>query len=98
MNHYRLSGRARADLRRIWQFVADYSEPRADRLVDELIARFQPIADQPLLLGAEDEDFNSGCRTSSAGDYVIFYKVVPDGIEIMRVIHGGRDIGDIAPF
>jgi toxin ParE1/3/4 len=97
MNQYRLTSPARADLRRIWQYVAAFSEARADRLVDDLIARLQDIADQPLLLGAEDEDFDSGCRTSPVGDYVVFYRVVPGGIDIMRVIHGSRDIPGMAP-
>ncbi|HEX4589611.1 MAG TPA: type II toxin-antitoxin system RelE/ParE family toxin [Gemmataceae bacterium] len=82
----------------MWRFVADTSEPRADRLIDELIKKFQEIADQPLLLGSNDEMFGSGNRTSLAGDYIIFYVVAAGGIEIIRVIHGARDIEAMSPF
>jgi toxin ParE1/3/4 len=85
-------------LKRIWQYVSRYGDHRADTLVNDLVARFQEIADQPLLLGAVDEEFGSDYRSSPAGDYIVFYTVIIGGIEIMRVIHGSRDIGGAAPF
>jgi plasmid stabilization system protein ParE len=54
MKRYRLTGPARADLREIWNYVADYSERRADRLLEELSARFEDLAEQPLLMGSTD--------------------------------------------
>lgn len=30
-------------------------------------------------------------RSFSSGSYVIFYDVIPDGIEVVRVLHGARD-------
>jgi toxin ParE1/3/4 len=27
-----------------------------------------------------------------AGSYAIFYRAIPDGIEVVRVLHGRRDI------
>jgi plasmid stabilization system protein ParE len=42
--------------------------------------------------------FGSGNRTSLAGDYIIFYVVAAGGIEIIRVIHGARDIEAMSPF
>ena len=29
------------------------------------------------------------------GNYILFYREVPDGIDLVRVIHGARDIPDI---
>jgi len=31
-------------------------------------------------------------RSLPVGDYVIFYRPVPDGIQVIRVLHGARDI------
>ena len=33
-----------------------------------------------------------GCRSFSFGNYVLFFRVVDDGIEVARVIHGSRDL------
>lgn len=34
-------------------------------------------------------------RHFPVGNYILFYREVPDGIELVRVIHGARDIPDI---
>lgn len=34
-------------------------------------------------------------RSSPVGNYLIFYRPLPDGIEILRVLHGARDIAAI---
>ncbi len=37
-------------------------------------------------------------RVKNFKDYLIFYQVVDDRIEILRVLHGKRDLGEILPF
>jgi len=98
MNRYRLTGPARADLREIWDYIATASERRADRLLEEFYSRFQDLADQPLLMGSTDVVYGTQYRISQARDYVVFYNPVDDGVVISRVIHGARDIMDMAPF
>lgn len=34
----------------------------------------------------------SNLRSHPHGNYVIFYRPIGDGIEIVRVLHGARDI------
>jgi toxin ParE1/3/4 len=38
------------------------------------------------------EDIGAGIRCIVVGEYLIFYRPIADGIEIMRVLHGRRDI------
>lgn len=35
-----------------------------------------------------------GVRAWAVGDYVIFYRVDPDAVQILRILHGARDLGD----
>lgn len=34
-------------------------------------------------------------RSWAVGDYVIFYRVDPDAVQILRILHGARDLGDL---
>ena len=97
MKTYRLADPARLDLRRIWHDVAEHSERRADRPLKRFHAKFQLIADQPLLQGSEDQAYGTPHRVTQVGDYVVFYAAIPSGARIVRVIHGAQDIGGTIP-
>ena len=51
----------------------------------------QARADHPLAAEARP-DLAPGLRASPVGNYVIFYRPIHDGIEVVRVLHGARDI------
>ena len=91
MRRYRLTGPARADLRDVWKALAHRSEARADRFLDELVIRFQEIADQPRPRGSKDIMFDSNCRIHTICEFVIFYRPQDDGIEIIRIQEGPDD-------
>lgn len=98
MSSYQLTGPARADLREIWNYVATHSERQADRLLDEFLARFQDLAELPLLMGSTDVVYGTQYRISQVRDYVVFYVTTADSVTIVRVIHGARDIASMPPF
>ena len=68
---------------------------RADAFNDDVDARFHILAEQPLL-GRSREELAPGMRSFPLGRYVIFYEVLRDGIEIVRVLHGSRDLGALS--
>lgn len=37
-------------------------------------------------------------RIKNFKDYLIFYKVLEDRVEVLRVLHGMRDLEDLLPF
>jgi toxin ParE1/3/4 len=37
-------------------------------------------------------------RIKNFKDYLIFYKVQEEQVEVLRVLHGGRDLEDLLPF
>ncbi|UWU92501.1 type II toxin-antitoxin system RelE/ParE family toxin [Bradyrhizobium sp. CB1015] len=44
------------------------------------------------LAGRERRELKAGLRSFAVGNYVIFYAPLPDGVEIIRVMHGRQDI------
>jgi toxin ParE1/3/4 len=82
---------AEADILEVWAFIAEDSFIEADRWVDKLDEKFFLWATQPMMGRARDE-LLPGIRSFPFGRYVVFYQAIPDGIDIVRVLHGSRDI------
>ncbi len=94
MSRYRLSGQSRSDLDDIWLYIASDNITAADRIMDELLAKFQMLATQPGLGRIRDELAES-IRSFPVGNYVIFYRATQDGIDVVRVLSGFRDIPNV---
>jgi len=46
-------------------------------------------------LGPARPDIAPGVRYFTVGSYLILYREVSDGVEIVRVVHGARNLTDI---
>jgi toxin ParE1/3/4 len=84
------SARAEEDLIEIWSYVAAFSEPAADRLLDRFQRRWELLATQPYS-GAAREDIAAGLRHIIVGEYLTLYRVTDEAILIVRVLHGRRN-------
>ena len=82
---------AETDILEIWDYIADDSLAAADRWVDHLDKQFRVLATQPMMGRARDE-LAPGVRSVPFGRYVVFYVPLDDGIDVVRVLHGARDI------
>lgn len=82
---------AEVDILEIWGYIAEDSVAAADRWVDKLDEKFALWATQPMMGRARDE-LSPGIRSLAFGRYVVFFQPVPDGIDVVRVLHGSRDI------
>ncbi len=82
---------AEADLLDIWDFIAEDSEAKADRFLDVLNQKLQAIAQMPGM-GRRREELAPGLRSFPVRNYNLFYQITEDGIDVVRVIHGSRDI------
>lgn len=88
---YRLSPLAERDLDEIWSYVAEDAAPTAaDRLVDDIIHRFDLLAEQPRM-GRARPEFGIGVRSFAVENYVIYYRREGNDVLIARVLHGRRD-------
>jgi toxin ParE1/3/4 len=88
---YRLSPLAEQDLDEIWSYVAEDATPTtADRLIDDIIHRFDLLGEQPGM-GRARPEFGIGVRSFAVENYVIYYRQGGVGVLIARVLHGRRD-------
>ena len=94
MTRYRLSEQSRTDLDDIWLYIASDNLTAADRFVDELVRKFQTLATEPGI-GRTRDELGESIRSFPVGNYVIFYRALPDGIEVVRVLSGFRDIPNV---
>lgn len=92
MNRYTIADAARNDLDEVWYYFGAFSLRTADRLLDGITRHFRLLAKFPEA-GPARADIRSDLRFLPVGDYLIFYRVVAEDIEIVRVFHGSRDYG-----
>ncbi|MCI0438507.1 MAG: type II toxin-antitoxin system RelE/ParE family toxin [Chloroflexi bacterium] len=92
MASYRASGEADEDLFDIWRYIAVRSSAdRADRQGVRFHERFQFLAENPFI-GRARPELAPGLRSFPVGSYLILYRPTDYGIEVVRVVHGSRDI------
>jgi toxin ParE1/3/4 len=93
MSLYRLSKEAEQDLEDLWVYLAERNDIAGDRQVAKLLNRFPMLAQFPAMDASRDM-LLQGLRSFPVKPYIIFYVLIPDGIEILRIIHQSRDIED----
>jgi len=100
MSRVRQLIRARLDLVEIIAYLAEQSEDAARRFRREAQATFERLAGMPGMgtRYTPDEPTYGELRyfpVSKFRNHLVFYRPTPDGIEVVRVLHGARDIGAI---
>jgi toxin ParE1/3/4 len=87
------SPRAKADVLSIGGHIAEQSQSRsiALRFLDKIDERVKLLADNPHA-GEARPDLGTNVRGFPVGNYIIFYRPIENGIEVLRVLHGSRDI------
>jgi toxin ParE1/3/4 len=91
LNQVEYSKHALSDLESIWAYIALDSETQANKLMIGFAKKFKRLLNFPQL-GKRRNDLIVGLRSFPIGKYLIFYQETTNGIEIVRVIHGARDI------
>lgn len=82
---------ALADLKAIAVFIAEDNPERAASFVDELRSKATEIVGRPASFPARDE-LSVGLRVARLGRYLMFFTVAADEVQIVRVLHGARDL------
>lgn len=91
MPHVIIRPRAEADLVDIWNDIAQDSPSRADRMLERSGDTMNRLAAMPFM-GQARFDLAPGLRMFPVGNYLIFFRPIEDGIEVIRVLHGRRNI------
>lgn len=82
---------AKADLADIGEFIRPHNPARAISFVDELLDRCAALADMPCAVPPVPRYERHGIRRCVHGNYLIFYRVIEDLIEVIHILHGARN-------
>jgi len=82
---------AARDLGQIWDYIAEDDPDAADRVLSRIEDRARIDADFPQS-GSLRSELGGGVRSFAVGNYLVFYRAIPDGIRLLRVLNASRDI------
>jgi len=89
---YALREFARADLEAIWIYTVEHwGIEQAERYLQGLFGCFEELASNPWL-GRERNDVKAGYRSFPPGRQVVFYLIVPEGVEVIGFVHQSADV------
>jgi len=91
MARFRVSSKAQQDIVDISDFIRRDNPGRALSFARELRARIALAAETPLAY-RERLELKPGIRAVRHGQYLIFYRLTDEALEVLRVRHGARDV------
>jgi toxin ParE1/3/4 len=86
---YRLRPLAERDIEEILSYVAAESPSAASKWIEALRDTCSHLADMPKM-GVARPEIRPELRTFVVGNYLIAYREIEGGVEIVRVLHGAR--------
>lgn len=95
MSRFVLRPLADTDMQEIWDRCERYSERAAERVTLDIFLGFENLALFPKMGRERPELGHDGLRSHVVRDYVILYREVSTGVEVVRVLHGAADLSDI---
>jgi toxin ParE1/3/4 len=85
------------ELWNIWLFIAEDNPEAASRVIDAAFNTFRLLSRAPLI--GKDLHFRHpnlrnvrSFPVSGFTNYLVFYRPVSDGIQVLHVFHGARDL------
>ena len=94
MNRFLITVAASRDLEEISSYFLEKNVEAGELFVEGFHKKCQQLARFPYL-GRSYSQFSQNLRGIPLMGYIIFYQVIEDGIEIVRVISGYRNLSDI---
>jgi toxin ParE1/3/4 len=94
MGQIRRTPTSRRDYQAIWDYVAQQNVFAADALLRAFDEKVVLLSDFPGA-GQARPELRPRLRSFPVKDYLIFYRPIRGGIELIRVLHGARDLRKI---
>jgi len=91
---FRLTPQADRDIEEIANYISLDNPPAAWRWIDNALEKCRKIGDMPRM-GVARPEIRPGLRTMPFGSYMIVYREIDGGAEIVRVLHGARRWEDL---
>ena len=85
---------AELDLLNIWDYIADDSPDRVDDFLDRVESKLMTLG-QNSGLGRKRSELLLDLRSFPIDNYVVFYQQIDGGIDVIRLLHGSRDIEEV---
>ena len=82
---------AQSDLETIGDFIARENPLRAASFLHELLDRCDGLAKFPRRFPIAEQLARSGVRKCVHGNYLIFYRITADQIDVVHILHGSTD-------
>jgi plasmid stabilization system protein ParE len=89
------SSEAENDLEQIADYIAQDDPRRALSFVQELRSKCEGLLDAPNSFVFVPRFDHHGIRRRVYGNYLIFYRVEPEKVVIIHILHGATDYGAI---
>jgi toxin ParE1/3/4 len=86
-----LAPSARLDLKEISSYITRFNSGAARRFNKKIIQQCKLVADFPNM-GQSCDNFANGLRSFLIEDYLIFYRPIDSGVEVVRVVSGYQDL------
>ena len=77
-----------------WDYIATDSPERGEKLIRDIYSKLGTISHNPYI-GKARPEIEQDLRSFPVGRYIVFYFPLSDGIDVIRILHGSRDIENI---
>jgi len=91
MSRYIIAPSAKRELKEINSYIARYNSTAARRFKERIKQQCKLLADFPEM-GQNRDELEPGLRSFPIESYLIFYRPIANGVEIVRVVSGYRDL------
>jgi toxin ParE1/3/4 len=95
MKRFVLTRRAKQDVDDIWDYIANDNIEAADRVLDAIEHAMVKLAKTPGIGHWREELADRRHRFFPVHSYLIVYRHETKPLQIIRVLHGARDVHDI---
>ena len=91
MSGYVLSPRVQRDIEDIWNYsVERWNVEQAEKYIRQIHTAIEDVANEPQIARSCDH-IRRGYWRYPAGSHVLFFRLIDDGIDIIRVLHSRMD-------
>jgi toxin ParE1/3/4 len=88
----RITPVASRDIESLMDYLAEKASiETAERFLEKIDGKFELLAKFPQI-GRKRDELYPGLRSIPLDDYLIFYRLVSEGVEVIRVVAGYRDL------
>jgi toxin ParE1/3/4 len=91
VSQYIISPSAIRDLEKISDYYAENGVEAGERFLNKFTKKCRYLTQFPRI-GRSYEHLQAGMRGLLVDNHIIFYQLLNDGIEILRVVRGNRDL------